>query len=140
VIKITKKARRFDRILSCINYEEEREILMENNRSHRLIFRVDDEEFEFLKKKAELSNCKNMSSFLRKISLMGAIYNVDLSEFQEITVLLNSISRNINQIAILANKQKSIYKEDIEEMQARLDDMQKQFDKAFDTFSKMKGG
>jgi hypothetical protein len=54
--------------------------------------------------------------------------------------LLNSISRNINQIAILANKQKSIYKEDIEEMQARLDDMQKQFDKAFDTFSKMKGG
>lgn len=113
---------------------------MENNRSHRLIFRVDDEEFEFLKKKAELSNCKNMSSFLRKISLMGAIYNVDLSEFQEITVLLNSISRNINQIAILANKQKSIYKEDIEEMQARLDDMQKQFDKAFDTFSKMKGG
>jgi di/tripeptidase len=113
---------------------------MDDTRNHIVKFRVDDEEFEFLKKKAELSNCKNMSSFLRKISLMGAIYNVDLSEFQEITVLLNSISRNINQIAILANKQKSIYKEDIEEMQARLDDMQKQFDKAFDTFSKMKGG
>ena len=77
---------------------------MSEVRKHILKFRVDDEELSFLKKKSRVSNCKNMSDFLRRISLGGGIYNVDMSDFAEMKNLIRSISNNINQIATVANQ------------------------------------
>lgn len=99
---------------------------MNDNKNNRLVFRVSDEELAFLKKKMQLTNCKNMSDFLRKISLQGAVYNVDLSEFSATTSCISSISRSINQIAKRVNYQKTIYKEDIDEIKRKVDEVWQQ--------------
>ena len=101
-------------------------------------FRVNDEEFEFLKKKQMQSNCKTLSAFLRKISLMGAVYIVDMSEITEIRKYIKNISDNVNQIARAVNSQRSIYQEEIEEIQAELSGIQSRFREVFDKSSKMK--
>jgi pyridoxal biosynthesis lyase PdxS len=89
-------------------------------------FRVDDEEFEVLKKKKELAKSRSMSDFLRRISLGGRIVNVDTSEFVEMKKLIRNISDNINQIAKLVNSQNSVYKEDIEEIQGKVNEIWQQ--------------
>ena len=99
---------------------------MSETRKHILKFRVDDKELCFLKKKAEMSNCRNMSDFLRRISLGGAIYNVDMSDFAEMKNLIRNISNNINQIATAANRTHHLYSEEIEEIQKEVDEIWRQ--------------
>lgn len=93
---------------------------MSNTRNHILKFRVDDTEYEILKQKNQLSKCKNMSDFLRRISLGGQILNVDMSELEQMKKLIKNIADNINQISHLANMQKSIYKDDLDEIKEKI--------------------
>lgn len=95
-------------------------------KKHIIKFRVDDEEYSLLQQKFKLSECSSMSSFLRKISLGGAIYIIDMSEFTQMRKLIQSISNNINQIALRVNSQGSIYKEDIEEIQSKVNEIWQQ--------------
>lgn len=96
------------------------------SRNHIVKFRVDDFEFNCLNEKMRLSKCKNMSDYLRRISLGGRIVNVDTSEFIEMKKLIRNISDNINQITKLANTQKSIYKDDIDEIQRKVNEIWQQ--------------
>ena len=81
---------------------------MNENRKHKITFRLNDEELDFVKEKMELSNCRSVSAFIRKMILSGAIYNVDTTELTEMRRLIGSISNNINQIAVRANFQNRI--------------------------------
>lgn len=99
---------------------------MSESRDHIVKFRVDDAELKFLQTKMQLSKCKSMSDFLRRISLGGRIVNVDTSEITDIKKLTKKISDNINQIAMRINFQKSVYKEDIEEIQYKINELYKQ--------------
>lgn len=99
---------------------------MNENRNHIVKFRVDDEEFVCIKEKMKLAKCRNISDFLRRISLGGRIYVVDTSDISEIRKLTRKISDNINQIAMRINYQKTIYKEDIDEIQFKISELYKQ--------------
>ena len=67
---------------------------------------------------------QNMSHFIRKMLLTGAIYEVDMTPFWEITKFISSISANINQIAYRVNKNHGeLYKEDFEEMRKEINDL-----------------
>lgn len=99
---------------------------MNENRNHIVKFRVDDVEFNCLKEKMRLAKCRNMSDFLRRISLGGRIYNVDMKEFVEIKKLMVNIANNINQIAMRVNFQKTIYSEDIEEIKRKVEEIWRQ--------------
>ena len=56
--------------------------------------------------------------------LTGAIYEVDMTPFWEITKFISSISANINQIAYRVNKNHGeLYKEDFEEMRKEINDL-----------------
>lgn len=99
---------------------------MENSRNNIVKFRVDDMEFEVLKTKMKLAKCKSMSDYLRRISLGGQIVNVDTSEFTKMKMLMRNAADNINQIAKLANSQKSIYIDDIEEIRRKVDEIWQQ--------------
>ena len=99
---------------------------MNDSRNNIVKFRVSDEEFAILQNKTELANCKNMSDFLRRISLGGNIYNVDTTEFSEMRKLIKSISDNINQIAKAVNVTKSVYNDDIEEIKGKVNEIWQQ--------------
>lgn len=94
---------------------------MGNDRKHILKFRVSDDELKVINHKVELANSKNISDYLRRLALSGRIINIDTSDLKESRKLISSISQNINQIAMRVNYQGTIYKDDIEEMNYKIE-------------------
>lgn len=82
-------------------------------RNIRLSFRVTNEEFEQIEKRAVKTNEQSLSSYLRKIAINGVIVNVNLTELTQLNKLLINSSANINQIARRVNATNRIYDEDI---------------------------
>ena len=84
-------------------------------------FRVSSEEKEFIEKKAQLSGCKNVSSYLRKIAITGRIINYSADDFKSLRRDIAGIKNNINQIAVRVNATNKIYSDDIKELQDKAD-------------------
>ncbi|MGO1580108.1 MAG: plasmid mobilization protein [Peptoniphilaceae bacterium] len=80
-------------------------------------FYMTREERQILDKKMEQSKIKNMGAYLRKMSIDGQIFNVDMSPLKSINSQMTRINTNINQITKRVNSTNTIYKEDIEEVQ-----------------------
>ncbi|MGN0601247.1 MAG: plasmid mobilization protein [Oscillospiraceae bacterium] len=96
---------------------------MNNNddvRNIQMKFRVTENERKFILKKAELSGCKNASSYLRKMAITGQIIKYDSSSIKDLRKRIINIQSNINQIAVRVNSTKNIYSEDIEELQEKV--------------------
>ena len=91
--------------------------------SKRLILRVTPNEFEFINKKYEISGCKNMSDYLRKMAVTGMVIKYDMQTLKELNQRISSISNNINQIAVQVNSHGRIYSDDIKEMKGKIDDI-----------------
>ena len=94
-----------------------------DNKTKNLKFRVTEEEYEYIQKKYELSGCKNISSYLRKMAVTGRIIQLDSSALIEISRLFSNIANNINQIAVRVNSTNRIYDEDIEEIQKKVKEL-----------------
>ena len=80
-------------------------------------FYMTEEERRILDKKMEQSKIKNMGAYLRKMSIDGQIFKVDMSPLKSINSQMTRINTNINQITKRVNSTNTIYKEDIEEVQ-----------------------
>lgn len=104
-----------------IKHEQGVGYIMGNDRKHILKFRVSDDELKVINHKVELANSKNISDYLRRLALSGRIINIDTSDLKESRKLISSISQNINQIAMRVNYQGTIYKDDIEEMNYKIE-------------------
>lgn len=63
----------------------------------------------------------NMGAFVRKMVIDGYIVKLDIPELKEIIRLLGPIGNNVNQMARKLNTGGSIYREDIVEVNAKLD-------------------
>ena len=79
----------------------------------------------------------NMGAFVRKMVIDGYIVKLDLPELQEIIRLLGSIANNVNQIARRVNAGGNVYKEDLEEVNANLDQNYKMLRKVMKSLSKI---
>lgn len=77
---------------------------------------VTEEEKEQILENVEKANAGNVATYARKMLLDGIVVNVDLSVIEDLTVSLNRIGNNINQIARVANEKRSINQEEIEEV------------------------
>ena len=95
----------------------------ERTRNVMLTFYVTEEEKEVIKKRMALLGLKNMSSYLRKISMDGYMLNVDFSCFDGICNDINGASRNINQIAKRINSTESVYADDVAELQKKQEEI-----------------
>jgi len=84
---------------------------------------VDEQEREFIRQKAELAGAVKMTDYLRKMAIDGYILNVDYSMFREINSSLQSISNSINQIAKRVNSTDNIYKEDVDLLKERQEEV-----------------
>ncbi len=86
-------------------------------RSIGLYTKVSEEEKEMIDEKMKLSGTNNMRGYLRKMAVEGYIVCVDMSNVQELVVLLRSITNNINQIAKRTNETGNFYAEEMKELQ-----------------------
>lgn len=98
----------------------------EENRSCFLKFRVSEDELQYIKEKAELSGCRNMSTYLRRMAIMGVIVKYDGESLKEMQRGMVGIQTNINQIALRVNRTGNVYPEDIQELQKKVDEIWQQ--------------
>lgn len=94
---------------------------MIEKRDKNLIFRFSKSEVERIKIKMEEVEIRNMSAYIRKMALDGYCVKLDLQDVKEMVSLLCRCSNNLNQYAKRANETGNIYKEDIEDLQIRLE-------------------
>jgi len=101
---------------------------MSENRTRkiRFCFRVSEREQELIDTKMEQAGIRNKEAYLRKMAIDGFVIKLDLADIRELTRLLRSVSNNINQIAKRANETRSIYEDDVLELQARYDSLWEQ--------------
>lgn len=88
-----------------------------------LSFRVNRQELDRINAKREEIGVRNMGAYLRKMAMDGYCVNLEMSDVKELVRLLRICSNNLNQYAKKANETGSIYKEDIQDLQVRLDEI-----------------
>ena len=98
---------------------------MSGNRTRNvmLTFYVTEEEKDVIKQRMALIGLKNMSTYLRKISMDGYLIKPDYSFFNGISQNIDGVSRNINQIAKRVNTTEAIYADDIKELKGKQEEI-----------------
>ena len=89
----------------------------------RIYTKVTLEELAQIREKMSEMDVRNRSAYLRKMALDGYCVNMDFSDIKELVSLLRRCSNNLNQYAKKANETGSIYQEDIQDLQVRLDEI-----------------
>ena len=85
-------------------------------RNKQLLLMLTAEEKEQIQENAERSNLGSVSNYARQMLLSGKVVSVDYTAIEELTVALNRIGNNINQIARRANEVRSIDPESVNEV------------------------
>ena len=86
-------------------------------------FWLTDTEYRLFQSRMKELRIVNKGDFLRKMALYGHVMNVDLKELYEISRLYSITANNVNQIARRMNSGGDIYLSDIEEIQARQNEL-----------------
>lgn len=89
------------------------------NRTREIVLRVavTKEEYDMIKEKMLQVGTTNFSLYARKMLIDGYVIKRDFSELKALTKELSNLARSINQIAKRANETRSIYENDIKELQ-----------------------
>ena len=90
-------------------------------RNIQMKFWVTEEEKRLIDEKMAQLPTKRYGAYLRKMAIDGYIIQVDTTDIREMTKVLGSIGRNINQIAKRVNAGGPTYQADMEEIRERLD-------------------
>lgn len=93
------------------------------HRTEQFHFYATPEEAKLIRDREQKTGILNESAYLRKMALNGYLVQMDLSDVKEAVRLLGITSANMNQYAKKANETGSIYKEDIEDMKLRQDEL-----------------
>lgn len=89
-------------------------------RNQRLCIQVTAEEKSAIKEKMKQIGMTNLSEFVRLAVTVNPVVNVDMEAIYKLSYEMNRIGNNINQIAKMANTSKHIYQSDIDEVNAKL--------------------
>ena len=95
------------------------------NRKRKMVLRcpVTEEERKLIEYKMSLVPTNQIGAYLRKMAIDGYIIYTDTSNIKEFNTELHAIGRNINQIAKRVNQTSNIYREEIEEIKERLEEI-----------------
>lgn len=94
--------------------------MAERERNNPLLIYLNDDEMRILEERCRM-NGRNRSQILRQLIVYGFNYYVDFSNFHNMISELNTIGKNINQIAARVNKTGSIYKNDIDDIKEEME-------------------
>jgi len=95
------------------------------NRKRKIVLRcpVTEEERKLIEQKMAQLPTSQIGAYLRKMAIDGYIIYVDVKNIKQYIQELQAIGKYINQIARRVNSTTNIYKEDIEEIKKRLDEI-----------------
>lgn len=82
----------------------------------RLLY-LSEEESELIKVKMLQAGTTNFSQYARKMLIDGYVIKRDFAEMKALTKELSFLARSINQIAKRVNETRSIYEQDIKDLQ-----------------------
>ena len=86
-------------------------------------FVMSQDELERMQQKMQEVGIQNKSAYLRKMALDGYCVNLELEDVKKMVSLLRYCSNNLNQYATRANATNSIYADDIQDLQNRLEEI-----------------
>ena len=92
-------------------------------RNIQMKFWVTEEEKILIEEKMKLLPTQRYGAYLRKMVIDGYIIYTDTADIKAMNTELSAIGRNINQIAKRLNAGSTAYKEDIQEIKERLDEI-----------------
>ena len=96
------------------------------NRDNFIKIRVTADEMSVIKKRAKNAGM-NVSKFIRTLALNGKIILYDTENIYRFNQLMRSVGTNINQIAAVANSEKSVYKNDIDSLRREVEKISAEF-------------
>lgn len=105
-------------------------------RSHTIFVRSTSSEKNAIKERMKLSGYTDMSSYVRDMALSGRIININTKELKDVVYEVHKIGVNINQIAHHVNESQGIYKEDMEEIQVKMEEIWELLQKNLSDFCK----
>ena len=85
-----------------------------------------------------LAGVRNMSAFIRKMSIDGYVINLKIPELAECERLLRYISNNANQIARTLNSGGTVYPDDVGDICTKQDEANRLFGEILQQLSKLK--
>ena len=91
----------------------------ERKRSKQLKIWISQEEQDMIRQKMAEFGTDNMGAFVRKMVIDGYILKLDLPELREVSRHIGYLDNNINQMARNVNAGRTVYKEDVDEIQAQ---------------------
>jgi hypothetical protein len=115
----------------------EEHFMQKLKRNINMGFRVTQEEYDLIMERMNEIGFPSTRSYLLKMALNGHIFTLDLADMRECSRLLRIVSNNLNQIARRANEAGSIYIADIQDVQARLDEIWRQQDTIIQSLTKV---
>lgn len=89
-------------------------------RKYQVKFDVTEEEKATIEQKQKISGITSKGAFYRKMILEGTVIKTDLSVLKDVTVSINRIGNNINQIVRRSNQTGNIYNEDLKEINEKM--------------------
>ena len=98
------------------------------NRDNYIKIRVSADELLAIKKRAADSDM-TVSNFLRDLALNGNVILYDAENIYRFNQLMRSIGTNINQIALVVNVEKKVYKGDIDALRREVNNLRDEFHK-----------
>ena len=96
--------------------------MVERERKNKLTIYLNDAELEYLEQRCRENN-ESKSQIIRELIVFGFNYKVDYDRLTDVSHELNSIGKNINQIAARVNSTDSIYKEDMSDLKKEMDEI-----------------
>ena len=96
---------------------------MSDRRDQQLHFRVSKAELDRIHVKMAELGIVSIGAYLRKMALDGYCIRLDLQELSRMAYLLQMCSNNLNQYAKRANENGRVYRADMEDLRARLDEL-----------------
>lgn len=90
-------------------------------RNKQLKIRVTEYEFQMIQERMKQSGSASLREFLVEVAINGYLINVDYSDIKSLAYEINKIGTNVNQIAHRVNSENMVYKNDIREVQDKID-------------------
>ncbi len=92
-------------------------------RQIRLTLRITPEEKFLLEAKMKLCGYRNMSGYIRQVAVYDKVIIRDMTEINNMTKEINKIGVNINQLVARVNSTSTAYKEDINYLKDKLEEI-----------------
>ena len=112
--------------------------IVENGKQKGIHFKVSEKERNLIEQKMKLAGVRNMSGFIRKMSIDGYVVNLEIPELTECASLLRYISNNVNQMARQMNSGGAVYPDEARDICVKQDEINRLFGEILEQLSRLK--